>query len=414
MHKTANLPARSPNDFGKRVLLCSVGKRPQVVTEALYALVRQKGFVPTDIHVIGTAGVREAVLESLLEPDTGQFHALCKDLGVEGKILFDEDCIHIITDRYGKPLADIRTPEDNIAAANAIVDIVRKECQDDSSCIHVSIAGGRKPLSFFLGYILSIFAQPQDTLSHVMVPEAYENLPDFYYPTQRQQELKVIDHQSLKEKVILARDAEVTLAEIPFIRLRNNLPGNFLREGPYSELIDYLDSALDPIEMRFDLGRKTVICDAKSIVSSNESVKLPPIPLSILLWLAVRKKNGLAFIDPAEDEAALEYFAFAQDIEDLIPGMHNFDPGDENGFQNALKSFKSKFTEAVSRANSAIRKVLPEIERYSRFEVGSRKPKQNGRSRNSVYQLVTPAENIVLPEEIRGIALRRFSFRRLS
>ena len=414
MPRTANLPARPPNDFGKRVLLCSVGKRPQVVTEALYALVRQKGFVPTDIHVIGTAGARKAVLENLLEPGTGVFHALCKDLDVEGKIRFDESCIHIITDRYGKPLSDIRTPEDNIAAANAIVDIVREECQDDTSCIHVSIAGGRKPLSFFLGYILSIFAQPQDTLSHVMVPEAYENLPDFYYPTQRQQELKVIDYQSLKEKVILAKDAEITLAEIPFIRLRNNLPDNFLREGPYSELIDYLDSALDPIEMRFDLGRKTVICDAKSIVSSNESVRLSPTQLTTLLWLAVRKKRGLAFIDPGERESVLEYLAFAQDVEEYIPGMHNFDPANEKEFQNAVDGFKTKFTEAVSRTNSAIRKVLPEIERYSRFEIGSRKPKQNGRSRNALYQLVTPAENIVLPEEIRGIALRRFSFRRLS
>ena len=410
MKDKAALKQKNPNEYAKRVLLCSVGKHPQVVTQALYALVRDKGLIPTDIHVIGTLGAREAILDKLLKPGNGEFHALCRSLDIDEDIHFDESCIHIITDKEGQPLPDIRTADDSISAANAIVEIVRKECQDDKSCIHVSIAGGRKPLSFFLGYILSIFAQPQDTLSHVLVSEEYENLQDFYYPTQRQQELTVIDSRT-KKRVVLAKDAEVTLAEIPFIRLRNNLPANFLQEGPYSELIDYLDSALDPIEMRFDLARKSVICDAKSIVSSNESVKLSPIPLSVLLWLAVRKKKGLPFIDPAEQESALEYFAFAQDIEDFIPSMHNFDPDDEDDFENALASFKSKFTEAVSRANSAIRKVLPEIERYSRFEIGSRKPKMNGRSRNSIYQLATPAENIVIPAEVKDITLRKFSLK---
>jgi CRISPR-associated protein (TIGR02584 family) len=401
---------KSPNEYRKRVLLCSVGIYPQVVTETLYALVKEKGFIPTHVHVIGTAGVEEAVVSTLLHPRVGQFHALCRNLGIEGQVTFNKSCIHVITDKNGRPLSDIRTQEDNMATANAIVDIVRKECQDDTSCIHVSIAGGQKSLSFFLGYILSIFAQPQDTLSHVLVSPEYENLPEFFYPTQEQQELRVIDYHTFDERVILAKNAKATLADIPFIRLRNNLPDNFLREGPYSELIDYLDSALDPIEMRFDLKKKTVICDAKSIVSSNESVKLPPIPLSTLLWLAVRKKNGLDAIDPSDDAAALEYFAFAQDIEIYIPGMHSSDLEKKTEFDNALKSFKAKFTEAVSRANNAIRKVLPEIERYRRFEIGSEKPKKNGRSRNSLYQLVTPSENIVLPDEIKDITLRQFVF----
>ena len=398
---------QSPNDYPKRILLCSVGNYPQVVTETLYALVTEKGFVPTEIHVIGTELARKNIQKYLLAPEKGLFHILCKNLGIKQNIRFDNDCIHILADKYGQQLTDIRTPEDCIATADSIVGFVRKECEDEDSAMYVCIAGGRKSLSFFLGYILSFFAKPQDLLLHVLVSSEYEFLPDFFYPSQPQQTLTTEDPITKKEKTLLAKDAKIQLAEIPIIRLRNNLPENFMKQGEYSELVSYLDTAIDPIEMRFDLDENTVTCDVKSIVSANETVNLLPGQLSFLLWLALRKKQGKDFVNPNDNEAALEYLDFAQEITTMIVGFHSIKIDYLSDLKDYLFSFKSQFTQAVSRSNKAIRKVLPEIERYSRFQVDSQWQYENG-VRFKRYQLVTPVENIVLPKQIQQIKLKQF------
>lgn len=38
-------------------------------------------------------------------------------------------------------------------------------------------------MGFALGYAMSLFGRPQDCLSHVLVSDPYERVPDFYYPT---------------------------------------------------------------------------------------------------------------------------------------------------------------------------------------------------------------------------------------
>ena len=42
------------NTYNKRILLSVTGMSPAVVTETLYALVTEKGFIPTEIRVITT------------------------------------------------------------------------------------------------------------------------------------------------------------------------------------------------------------------------------------------------------------------------------------------------------------------------------------------------------------------------
>ena len=78
-----------------------------------------------------------------------------------------------------KKLSDIRTPEENNLAADMIVNFIRQQCADDKTELHVSIAGGRKSMGFYIGYALSLFGRPQDKLSHVLVTEGFENNPLF-------------------------------------------------------------------------------------------------------------------------------------------------------------------------------------------------------------------------------------------
>ena len=156
-----------------------IGMSPAVVTETLYGLVTEKQFIPTTIQVIITEKGKEKVLLELLGIDSsgkkvkeGAFHQFIQDYGDQydlSSIHFDESCIHLIKDVCGQNLPDIRTPKENEQAANSIVQLVGKLCQDDETQLHVSIAGGRKTMGFFMGYALSLYGHEQDNLSHVFI-----------------------------------------------------------------------------------------------------------------------------------------------------------------------------------------------------------------------------------------------------
>ena len=170
--------------FPRRILLAVTGLTPQIVTETLYALAvaQAEPWIPTEIRLITTFEGAERARLSLLDVKDGQFHALCRDYGLTGQIAFPADNILVIRDASGSPLSDIRTPEDNTLAADMLLAEVRTLCADESTELHVSIAGGRKTMGFFLGYALSLFGRPQDRLSHVLVNEPFEALRDFYFP----------------------------------------------------------------------------------------------------------------------------------------------------------------------------------------------------------------------------------------
>jgi len=220
----------APHSYSKRILLAVSGMSPQIVTETLYALTvaeKDQPFIPTEIHLISTTtGKNRAVLE-LLHPQTGKFHQLCQDYGLKG-IQFCAEQIYVIPDKHGVLLDDIKTPEENEAAADFITQKVNELTRDTDSALHVSIAGGCKTMGYYLGYALSLFGRAQDRLSHVLVTANYEGLPAYFYPTPDSHLIYDRDKNPLDTKI-----AEVILACIPFVRLRTGLP-NFLLEGSAS------------------------------------------------------------------------------------------------------------------------------------------------------------------------------------
>ncbi|MEN8168228.1 MAG: CRISPR-associated ring nuclease Csm6, partial [Pseudomonadota bacterium] len=155
-------------DDSRRVLLCVTGLSPQVVTETVYALAVKRNWIPTQIRLITTAeGAKRARL-SLLSEDPGWFQRICDDYRLP-PIQFTSEDILTLRDDQGLPLEDIRTLRDNELAADYIVEQVRELTGDQHGELHVSIAGGRKTMGFYLGYALSLFGRPQDRLSHVLV-----------------------------------------------------------------------------------------------------------------------------------------------------------------------------------------------------------------------------------------------------
>lgn len=267
---------QEPASFPRRVLLAVSGLSPQIVTETIYALAAQRDnpFVPTEVHLITTReGAQRAEL-SLLSDDLGWFHKLCQDYKLEG-LTFSRKNIHIMRDERERGMGDIRSIEDNHAAADFITARVRELSADPNCALHVSIAGGRKTMGFYLGYALSLFGRPQDRLSHVLVSEPFEHSMDFFYPTPYSRVLQTRDG-----KLADTAMAEVTLAQIPFVRLRHGLPQALLAgHASFSETVSAAQAALAPPELVIDIARRR-------IRASGVEIELAPAELALLAVFA--------------------------------------------------------------------------------------------------------------------------------
>jgi CRISPR-associated protein (TIGR02584 family) len=270
----------------RRILLCATGMSPQIVTETLYALaVPPKAaqtdkslWIPNEIHLISTStGAAQARL-NLLSDTPGWFNKLCQDYHLPA-IHFTAQTIHCIQDAEGEDLDDIRSPADNEAAANSIAELVRKLTQDAHTELHVSLAGGRKTMGYYLGYALSLYGRSQDRLSHILVKGAFEGHPNFYYPTPYQQ---IIQTRDPKAQALDCADAIVQIAEIPFVRLRDGLPQRLLDgKANFTETVEVANLALGPTHLKID---KTT----RNVLVNDIQVKLSDTLFALLYWFAER------------------------------------------------------------------------------------------------------------------------------
>jgi CRISPR-associated protein (TIGR02584 family) len=281
------IPPKAPHQYPRRVLLMVTGRTPQVVTETLYALSRRDPpFLPTEVHLVTTSeGAQDAKL-ALLDPEEGWFHRLVQEYGLTG-IRFDASQIHTILDADGQPVADIRTEAEHEACADLITAMVRDFTADETdTALHVSLAGGRKTMTYYLGNALTLFGRPQDRLSHVLVPPPFETNRAFFYPAFKSRPL-FVEHL---QRYFDAKDAEVTLADIPFVRLRDSLPGRFkgLAQGSarFTEVVSAMQQALEPPAVTVDYGQ------AALILGNGSLVYLGAADLTFYGWLAERRRRG--------------------------------------------------------------------------------------------------------------------------
>jgi len=275
----------NPEGFPRRILLAVTGLSPQVVTETIYALAvaaapGSERFVPTEVHVLSTVRGAEQARLTLLSRDPGWFHRLRAEYELP-EIAFDESHVHVLQTTDGRPLEDIRTPQDNHDAADFITEWVRALTADEDAALHVSLAGGRKTMGFFLGYALSLFGRPQDRLSHVLVSEPYEASGEFFYPTRESRSVE------LRPKLFAdLSKARVELAGIPFVPLRHGLESRLLsRRTSYNTLVDALKVSLAPPELIVDPR-------AGRIRASGMIVPLSPTEFALYAVAARRVQNG--------------------------------------------------------------------------------------------------------------------------
>ena len=300
--------AQHPGSYERRVLVAVTGMSPQIVTETIYALAVAGAppFVPTEVRVVTTREGAQLIREALLPGGEGWLDRLRADYDLP-PIAFAEEHLRVLRGATGEALSDIRKPADVTATADAITQVLCDLTRDDASALHVSIAGGRKTMGFYLGYALSLYGRAQDRLSHVLVSPPYESNPGFFYPSP---ETRMIPQRGdLPE--IDAKNGEVSLAEIPFVRLRDGLPEELLNgEIRFHDAVTAAQRALGPAELTIDTRNRRVR-------AGGRMVELPPVQLAFLAWIARRQRQRKSVTCPSEgapnrayaDEFLVEYRA---------------------------------------------------------------------------------------------------------
>lgn len=327
----------------KKILLLVSGMSPQIITETLYALITQaQPWVPDEVHLITTQQGRSNAIGQLLNEKTRIFEQLLSDYAVVQPVLFDQNTIHII-EHSGKQLEDLRTPDENQAAADCISEKIRQFTQDENIELHVSLAGGRKTMGFYAGYALSLFGRAQDKLSHVLVSDRYES-SDFYYPA------PIPDTHWIKARdgsTLDTHRAQVWLAEIPFVRMRDGLPSKLLTGSScFSETIKLA---------RYATEQPQLVLNPKTLTAKmhGQEVKLSPANIAMLLWVRQRGEVKTLHADILDEEN----MRYAQDFI-AIANQHGIDLR-SNSQDKLEKGMTKEFMEqTVSRLNTALKKAF--------------------------------------------------------
>lgn len=264
------------SDIQRKILLAVSGMSPQIITETLYSLVREKHWIPDEIRLVTTLQGKDNAVSQLLEGGR-YFQRLLDDYRIQHPIVFTEQQITVIQDENGEPLSDLRTPEHNKVAADTISAVIRELTNDPNIELHVSLAGGRKTMGFYAGYALSLFGRPQDRLSHVLVSENYESNRAFFYPTPNAH--KICDRNN---NLLDSSKAKVWLAEIPFVRLRGRLPKTLLAgTHSFSETVRLAREATETIQL-------TLFPAEKRYQVNDLEGKLSPVQMAILFWVVTK------------------------------------------------------------------------------------------------------------------------------
>jgi len=172
------------------------------------------------LHAAQSVQIRRArrFLDQTIEPCGGGFRVR---LAVGRQAL--EDAFRVIGSRTeSRDLEDIVTAEDNLAAADAILEVVRGLTSNPDIRLIASLACGRKTMSAFMALAMTLVGRPEDRLCHVLVNAPFDSPwlhPKFYFPTHPPTQHKLRDRSGKTVEVISGAKARIELAEAPFVPL---------------------------------------------------------------------------------------------------------------------------------------------------------------------------------------------------
>lgn len=190
----------------KVVLVGVVGMSPAVLTETVWALAQESPpIIPDEVVAITTTDGRNQILKQLFGRDA-VWETLRETLAVGAdRLRFGADSSIQIMGDGNQNFSDISTPEENEAAADFMLRLLRQYTDDSNTTVIASIAGGRKTMSALMMACMSLLGCEQDRVCHVLAHDAFiAQHKDFFFPRDKEE-------QAL---------AGIQLSDIPFIRVR--------------------------------------------------------------------------------------------------------------------------------------------------------------------------------------------------
>lgn len=269
----------------RRILVITTGSTPQVVTETVHALATgTPAWIPDRLVLATTQDAAQQfrdgrvddegnLLVAPLLGEDGKLAALSKFLEIQ----LPKIDVVVPRDASGKAIPDIRSEAQVAAFAETLMQIVAEATADMDSELHVSLAGGRKTMSFLAGQVMSLLGRPQDRLSHVLVePAALESASSgFWWPGDGSPG---------------ADSAIVRLHLIPFLRVRAWLDDSKLQAmaaGGFVEAVEMANMALGNARVTIDLACGQLIV-AGMVIPSNAR------QLAVLALVMIAKRRGMA------------------------------------------------------------------------------------------------------------------------
>ncbi len=273
----------------KNILLLVTGGTPQIITETIWALAcdpqHNEQWVPDEVHIISTRYGLNEVKNKLLGKDK-ILTRMKNEYAQIANLRLEENFLHCFTDQEGNELEDLRTPEENEFAANLICEKIRHFSSDEKVSLHVSIAGGRKTMGFYAGYALSLYGRAQDRMSHVLVDEKFEKGINFYYPSKNENDF-IIDREN--KTIGLSKDANVWLAQIPFVRLKEAVKDKHQLKGEdsFSTVVHKINESFNDVKLKILVHSREVVINEKFVIKN-----LAPREFAMLHWFADLRKKG--------------------------------------------------------------------------------------------------------------------------
>jgi CRISPR-associated protein (TIGR02584 family) len=291
------------SDSREIILLGVVGMSPAVITETVWALAfPPRGVTPIVPHrvrlITTTEGVKHVEKLRAATPQFGGLSpweamraALAKKRPEAAQRLHLENP-RILAMRSPRgidaELPDIRTPEENEAAADFILEAVHEITARPDQRLVATLAGGRKTMGALLYAAMNLVAREDDMLTHVLVKEPFDAplVPPFWFPAARPTRHELRDRAGKVVRTVSSTEAGIELATVPFVPLRNrfhDLPEK-ARVGSFMRMVREMSGALAQdaarkVALKFPRAGRTLEIDGRAVEMENET------QLAVLRWL---------------------------------------------------------------------------------------------------------------------------------
>lgn len=234
----------------KSILISGIGTSPAVLTETVWCLAHQNvPIVPDEVVVLTTESGKERLYAEILNGESSVWRRMCESLredkvDIDGKLVFGKTSVRVIPDAHGNEIYDLRSGEDNLRAADFMLQQLRQYTESSDTVVLASIAGGRKTMSALLFSCMTLLGREDDKVFHVLLPPEFEGgvTPPMYYPVKG-----VTYTNRMTGKTYKSEKFQSELFEVPFVRMRGWYQEKFKTIPPtYRTLVSRVKTVSPP------------------------------------------------------------------------------------------------------------------------------------------------------------------------